>query len=274
MDPGAGLIRLALFGAPVARSLSPRIHALFAKQAAIPAAYEAIETPPGTLAKALARFADSGGAGCNITVPLKTEAMDLAANCSAGVRLAGAANTLTIDAGGAWRADNTDGAGLVGDLSREMGIEGRSLAIGGAGGAAAGVLAALLEQQPAGVTLINRNRDKAAELAQRHAGLGTIKVLDWNTANRQGRHDLFINATSLGHAGQLPPIEAGLFDACYDLNYGAAAEPLRNWCSGHGIPYRDGLGMLVEQAAESFRIWTGFSPDTRPVLEELRAQQQ
>lgn len=279
MDSGTELIRLAVFGAPVAHSLSPRIHGMFARQAGLEVSYEAFETRPGTLADSLAKFRARSGTGCNITLPLKGEAMALARDSSEAVRLAHAANTL-IAIGASptegWRADNTDGCGLVRDLQAggEFEPAGKRLAIAGAGGAAAGILAALLAEKPAATVLINRSPDKAVELAERHAEFGPVTVSDWPGAGGLAGLDLLINATSMGHAGQAPPLDPGMFTpggACYDLNYGQPAAPLRQWCSQHGIRYRDGLGMLVEQAAESFRIWTGFTPDTQAVLRELRS---
>jgi len=269
-----GLIRLALFGAPVRHSLSPDIHRGFAGQAGLAIDYRAIETGPGALAEALAEFAQGGGRGCNITLPLKREAMLLAGTCSERVRLAGAANTLTR-AGDGWSADNTDGTGLARDLAAWGGapLAGLRVAVLGAGGATAGVLAALLAERPHEVVVFNRTRSRALDLAERHAGLGSVLGRGLEDLERAGPFDLLINATSLGHAGGIPPLAAAHFAGhgrCYDLNYGPAASPLRAWCEERGIDYRDGLGMLVEQAAESFAIWTGFRPDTAPVLAEMR----
>ncbi len=276
MDPGTGLIRLALFGSPVRHSLSPRIHAAFARQGGLDVVYEAVETLPGTLAEALARFAAAGGLGCNITLPLKREAVQLAATCSERVRLAEAANTLVHEGDERWRAENTDGTGCVGDLQADprFRLAGARIVMLGAGGAAAGVLAALLEASPLEVVILNRTAGKAERLARRHGDLGRVSGRGLDDAAECGGFDLVINATSAGHGGGLPALDDGLFGtdgACYDLNYGVAAHPLRQWCLERRIHYRDGLGMLVGQAAESFRIWTGFEPDSQAVTRELRA---
>lgn len=275
MDSGPGLIRLALFGAPVAHSLSPRIHAAFAQQAGLEVHYEAIETPAGKLHDSLEQFHDRGGVGCNVTLPLKREALRLAKSCSHTAQLAQAANTLSaLPGSGDWHADNTDGLGLLQDLQcADWPVAGRRIAIAGAGGAAAGVLGALLEAGAAQVVIVNRDLDKAKALATGHAGLGDLHAVTWDDIGRISSRDLVVNATSLGHEGQVPPLDPALFGpngACYDLNYGAAAGALRKWCADAGIPYRDGLGMLVGQAAGSFRIWTGFQAATAPVLARLR----
>jgi shikimate dehydrogenase len=272
--PAAGeALRLALFGSPVGQSKSPRIHRLFARQARLEIRYEAIETPAGTLAAALERFAAEGGAGCNVTLPLKAEAAALARACSPAVERAGAANTL-LRAEHGWRAENTDGVGLLADLrAGNLEPRGRRIALLGAGGAAAGILGALLEQPPREILIFNRTQTAAIELADRHAFLGVVSGHGLDALAGAGAFDLVLNATSAGHDGGLPPLAESLFTpdgACYDLNYGPAAAPLAAWCHEHRIPYRDGLGMLVEQAAESFRLWTGHSPDTPPVLQSLR----
>ena len=219
------------------------------------------------------QFLAAGGEGCNITLPLKGEAMELAVHCSEHVALAEAANTL-VRTGDGWRAENTDGIGLISDLKAAgLALEGLRVAIIGAGGATAGVLAALLDAGPAELAVYNRTERTAFELARRHQHLGPVFGTGLHALAGAGRFDLLINATSNGHQGQLPTISPSLFKPgalCYDLNYGAAAQPLRAWCAEHQLAYRDGLGMLVEQAAASFRLWTGLSPDTTPVLEALR----
>lgn len=275
MDPGAELIRLALFGEPVSTSLSPRIHSLFAQQTGQDIDYQAIETPTGGLQSALADFAARGGTGCNITLPLKREAMELAASCSPGVQRCGAANTLVRQAGGGWLADNTDGEGLVRDLLANAGrkLRGADIGIIGAGGATAGILAALLQESPASVTVYNRTTGTAQELARQHKDLGPVQGLGLDTLASGTVHDLLINATSMGHAGLVPdlaPETISTRGSCYDLNYGAAAAPLHGWCEENGIRYRDGLGMLVEQAAVSFSMWTGIRPETAGVLRQVR----
>jgi shikimate dehydrogenase len=268
------LIRLALFGSPVRHSLSPRIHGLFAQQVGIDIDYRATESSSEALPRHLRQLAQEGGRGCNITVPLKHRACELATSLSARARQAGAVNTLRFDNASDWFGDNTDGSGLVRDLRENLGLElpGRRLLLVGAGGAAAGVLFDLLQQQPAQLVLANRTTSRAAELAERFARIGRIQPASFNDMERLAPFDLLINATSAGHDARLPPIRAGLLapgGSCYDLNYGPAHDVLAAWCSERDIPHYDGLGMLVEQAAESFRIWTGHQPDTRPVIEAL-----
>lgn len=269
------MIRLAVFGQPIAKSLSPRIHGLFAKQFGLPVEYSAIESTAETFSEQVAELAREGGRGCNITLPFKNHAWRLAARCSDDANRAEAANTLVFTPG-EWYADNTDGGGLVGDLEQNCGItlKGRKICLLGAGGAAGGVLAALLRAGPESITVANRTRDKAVDLAARHGDLGNARGTGLDEMAGLGPFDLVINATSAGHGGTAPALPASLFGAdafCYDMNYGAASAPLRQFCGDIDVPYADGLGMLVGQAALSFAIWTGEKPDTAPVLEALRA---
>ena len=275
MDQGPPLIRLAVFGQPVAQSLSPRIHRLFAGQAGLEVDYTAIEATPETFAAKVGELAARDARGCNITLPFKYDAWRLAASCSEEASRAEAANTLVFTEPG-WFADNTDGGGLVDDLEIKLGFElqGKRLCLLGAGGAARGVLAALLKRKPESLVIANRTGDKAVELAARHADLGPATGCSLHRLEAAGPFDLLVNATSLGHRGAHPELDPGLFrkdGLCYDMNYGAASKPLETHCSALGIEYSDGLGMLVGQAARSFRIWTGHAPDTGPVLEVLRA---
>lgn len=274
MAEGQRLISLALFGQPVAASLSPAIHRQFAEQLGLEIEYRAIEAGVDDFPRVLDDFRRAGGAGCNVTLPLKTLAWELARERSSEAEAARAANTLVQRAGG-WYAHNTDGIGFMTDLARNQGIglAGRRVAVLGAGGAVAGILGALLEAGPARLVLINRNLERARSLAATFGGPPGIEVIGWPKLDAAGRFDLVINATSMGHAGKAPPLEVGLFardGACYDLNYGRAAEPLRGWCDAAGRRYVDGLGMLVEQAAESFAAWTGRRPDGRAIIEKMR----
>ncbi|MDT8319904.1 MAG: shikimate dehydrogenase [Xanthomonadales bacterium] len=268
------MIRLAVFGAPVAHSLSPRIHCLFARQFGLDVDYRAIEASAATFAERVLKFAAQGARGCNVTVPFKTRAYELADRASELARRAGAANTLLFEPH-EWYADNTDGAGLLADLEGLPGVRltGGRVCLLGAGGAAAGVLAALLAHGPRRVVIVNRTRERAVALAESHADLGTVEARTPAEAERAGPFDLVINATSLGHDGVAPELTASWFEAgglCCDLNYGRAAQPLASLCARLGVAYRDGLGMLVRQAALSFELWTGNSPATAPVLATLR----
>ena len=273
MDPGPPVIRLAVFGQPVAHSLSPRIHAEFARQLGLHVDYRAIEASPQTFPQQVRDLAAAGGRGCNVTVPLKHAAWTLATRYSDRAARAQAANTLLFD--GDIFADNTDGQGLVNDLLSVPGghIAGARVCLLGAGGAAAGVLAALLRAQPDRIVIANRTLSRADELVSRHADLGPVQSCVPGEIARQGPFDLLINATSQGHGGAAPLLEPGWFTPgalCYDLNYGEAAAPLRRACSAAQIGYSDGLGMLVHQAALSFTLWTGRTPAVAPVLEGLR----
>lgn len=198
----------------------------------------------------------------------------LAARRSEAANRAEAANTLSFETDG-WRAENTDGGGLVAALEKHerLPLRGLRIALLGAGGAAAGVLAALLGRRPGHVTIANRTLDRAIALANRHADLGTVDSCTPLDLPGKGPFDLVVNATSQGHGGSAPALPPGLFadDAlCYDMNYGDAARPLAMLCGQNGVRYADGLSMLVGQAALSFEIWTGEMPETGPVLQELR----
>ena len=269
------MIRLAVFGQPVSHSLSPRIHAAFAAQCGLDVDYQAIEATPETFPQRVADFADRDARGCNVTVPFKHAAWRLAAQSSEAASLAEAANTLIFSATG-WFADNTDGGGLVNDLTRNADCRtgGRRLCLLGAGGAAAGVLGALLGTGPSEVVIANRTAARAVDLAGRHAHLGPVTGRGLEDMAELAPFDILINATSLGHQGGLLPVTTDWIapgGLCYDMNYGAAARPLRALCEKTGIRFRDGLGMLVEQAALSFCLWTGKTPDASVVLAELRS---
>jgi shikimate dehydrogenase len=275
MDPGPPVIRLAVFGKPVARSLSPRIHRLFARQLRLRVDYRAIEATPESFPEQVRGLAASGGRGCNVTVPLKHVAWSLAARCSDNASRAQAANTLVFNGDESVFADNTDGPGLVNDLLTLPGgrLRGARVCVLGAGGAAAGILGALLSAQPACVIIANRTVERARELARRHADLGRVETCGPAEIGRHGPFDLLINATSEGHRGGAPALSHEWFSPgglCYDLNYGPAAAPLQRICSDLRLRYADGLGMLVGQAALSFALWTGQRPDAAAVLEELR----
>lgn len=274
MDQGRKLIRLALFGQPIKASLSPKIHRLFAAQSGLDIEFQRIETGADGFTAALESFRLAGGHGCNVTLPLKRDAWQLAADSSAEVRQAQAANTLVSQADG-WFAYNTDGAGLVADLSVNHGFDlaGKRVLILGAGGAVAGILGSLLSAGVNQIVMVNRNLQRARDLADRFGGKSVIQVVDWQSLAAQGDFGLLINATSLGHQGEAPPLPASVFTAgsvCYDLNYFQASLPLKKLCEEMGQAYIDGLGMLVEQAAKSFNIWTGFEAETRAVIKACR----
>lgn len=275
MDKGTGLIKLALFGSPIKSSLSPRIHGLFAAQFGLDIEFQRIESQAEAFPEKLEAFWRSGGVGCNVTLPLKRLAWQLAADSSPEVVQAQAANTLVRQASSGWFAHNTDGAGLVADLTGNHDIElaGRRILILGAGGAAAGILGNLLKGEPREIMLVNRNVDRARALAERFSSSGKVGITSWQDLSSHGSFDLVINATSLGHHGEAPPLDPALFAqgaVCYDLNYFKASQPLKKLCEDMHKPYIDGLGMLVEQAAKSFFIWTGKRPASHDVIEACK----
>ena len=275
MAEGPQLIRLAVFGRPIAHTLSPGIHRAFAADCGLAVDYRAIEARDDDFAARVRELAASGGRGCNVTLPFKHKAWGLAARSSDGATRARAANTLVFETAQDWYADNTDGPGLVGDLERLRPglLGGARVCLLGAGGAAAGVLAALLNGNTDLIVIANRTLPRAAELARRHDDLGRLEVCAPERAGDHGPYDLVVNATSSGHHGGSPSLDScwlrpgGL---CYDLNYGPAAQPLRDHCARLGIAFADGLGMLVAQAALSFELWTGCRPAVAPVLQALR----
>ena len=262
--------RLAVFGNPVAHSLSPAIHHAFADQAGMELTYEKVLVPEGEFAKTARSFFQESGLGCNVTLPCKRDAFNFVDEASRAAQRAGAVNTISRTPEGRFRGDNTDGPGLVADLHR-LGwqLENRRLLILGAGGAVSGVLGSLLAESPELVHLHNRTPERAAELATRFAGqldaLGKEDLLSG--------YDLIINGTSAGIAGGMVDLPASVIaDAacCYDLAYADAARPFLDWAEASGARARaDGLGMLVEQAALAFRIWFGQEVSTRPVIEKL-----
>ncbi len=262
----------AVIGNPVAHSKSPLIHAAFARQTGQDLVYGRLLALEGAFVATVNAFRAGGGRGLNVTLPFKGEAVRFATVLSERARAAQAVNTLKFD-GDVIFADNTDGVGLVNDLVRNLGcaITGRRILLLGAGGAARGVIEPLLQQQPAQLVLANRTLEKAQRLAQSFRGAfeaGTYAAL----AGRQ--FDLVINATSASLAGELPPLPPGIIAPgalAYDMMYGKGKTPFLAFARSEGAALlADGLGMLVEQAAESFFIWRGLRPDSAPVLTLLR----
>lgn len=266
--------RYAVLGQPIAHSLSPQIHGAFAEQAGAALSYEKIEVAPEALAERLAALHAQGYAGLNVTLPHKLAALAAAAEHTERAQLAGAANTLTrLDTG--WRADNTDGEGLVRDLrvNLQWPIAGRRVLLLGAGGAARGVLKPLLDEKPALLVISSRTPWTVEKLAADFKAHGPLLPRTHMTL-KGDRYDLVINATSVGHQGQVPRLPPGLLAdgaACYDLNFGRAHAPLRDWARAQGAArIADGLGMLVEQAAASHALWRGARPPTAAIIARLR----
>lgn len=267
--------RYAVIGHPVMHSLSPRIHAAFAEAAGAQLRYEAIDVVPEALAARLRELHAEGYRGLNVTLPHKTAVAALCESLAERARLAEAANVLIrTDTG--WRGDNSDGVGLVADVTRNLGVKltGKRLLVLGSGGAARGILAPLLQAGPAELVLSNRSPWVPEALAPKFAALGPIRP-STHLALKGDRFDVVFNATSAGHQGTVPHLAAGLFAdgaLAYDLNYGAAAAPFLDWAREQGAAQvSDGLGMLVEQAAVSFALWRGQHPATTAVLAALRA---
>lgn len=265
----------AVFGDPIAQSRSPWIHARFAEQCGQSLSYQPCRASLEEFPLALADFREQGGLGANVTAPLKELAATLCGELSEAAHRAGAVNTLLAVDGG-WRGDNTDGRGLLADLDRlGFAVSGQRVLVLGAGGAARGILPALLQRQPARLWLANRDAARAAHVAGRLITLGPVEPLAWTDLQALGPIDLLLNATSAGLlAGglALPDSLLASGSQAYDLSYGTAARPFLAWASAAGAgASSDGLGMLVEQAAESFLLWRGVRPATGSVLEQLRA---
>lgn len=266
--------RYAVAGNPVEHSQSPFIHARFAEATGQALAYERLWCPLDDFASSVKGFAAAGAKGCNVTVPFKFEAFSLAARRTPRAELAQAANVLRFDAEG-WLADNSDGIGLVRDIERNAGItlRNRRVLLIGAGGAAAGALGPLIDAAPAEIVVANRSVDKAEALVARMGKrLGTR--LEASTLTNCGMaFDVVINATATSLQGAAIPVDAVVLRAgslALDMMYGPAAKGFLDWAERYGATPRDGLGMLVEQAAEAFHLWRGVMPDTAPVLGALR----
>lgn len=265
--------RYAVVGNPVAHSRSPQIHAAFADQTREAIAYTRVEAPIDGFVAVVQDFFGGGGAGLSVTVPFKAEALALAAEATARARLAGAANTLALCADGCLLADNTDGIGLVRDLTLNLGVNlaGKRILLLGAGGAARGVIGPLLAESPAALFVANRNGDRSAALASHFGMPGPLDGGGFDEI--EGAWDIVINATSTGLHGDELPLDPDCFasDAlAYDMVYNVET-PFMALARSLGARVHDGLGMLVEQAAEQFMLWRGVRPDTAPVIAELRS---
>jgi shikimate dehydrogenase len=268
--------RYCVFGNPIGHSRSPAIHARFAAQCGQDLSYEAVLAPLDGFAATVAQFVAAGGKGANVTVPFKEEAFRLSTRRSARAERAGAVNTLAFDESGIF-GDNTDGAGLVRDIAVNLGVSlaGQRILLLGAGGAARGVIAPLLAGRPASLFIANRSADKAAALACEFADLAAVDAGSFGKIAGCS-FDIVINATSASLAGASLPLLPGIFAAgslAYDMMYGKGETPFLAQAREEGaVLLADGLGMLVEQAAEAFLVWRGVRPDTAPVLAELRRQ--
>ena len=266
--------RYGVMGYPVAQSRSPMIHRLFAAQTGQEIQYELLQVSPDKLEQAVRQFQRTGGKGLNITVPHKTEVTRLVDHLSERASTAGAVNTLTFKEGEV-HGDNTDGFGLLRDLvvNLEITLEGMKILVLGAGGATRGIIGPLLEMQPTSLIIANRTLGKAEALATHFSRSGPVSACRFNAVPVKEDYGLIINATSAGVRGQTPPYPgAAVSDQtiCYDLSYGLTPTPFSVWAKEQGAAQSFmGWGMLVEQAAESFRIWRDVRPDTAEILARM-----
>lgn len=272
-----GVDNYCVMGNPVQHSKSPQIHAAFARQTGQNIHYQAILVEEGKFSDALAAFQEQGGKGLNITIPFKGIACEVADHLSATAKRARAVNTLWFDENGKRFGDTTDGTGLIRDLveNHNISLAGEEVLVLGAGGAVRGVLDSLFDQMPARVVIVNRTISRAEELADAFSDRGNIATCRYGELSGQ-QFRYVINGTAASLQGEVPPLPDDILgkDAfCYDMMYASDDTVFIRWAKSHGaVRAYDGLGMLVEQAAESFFIWRGIRPETGPVIEMLRTQ--
>jgi shikimate dehydrogenase len=267
--------RYALFGHPVGHSWSPFIHGMFARQFDHVVDYKLREVPPAEFRRAVINFFVEGGGGANVTLPHKPAAAEVVNELSARAERARTVNTIIRRSATELYGENTDGIGLVTDLARNLGVTlgGARLLILGAGGAVRGVLAPLLEQEPREIRIANRTPERAQRLREEFSDLGEISASSFDEVDNQP-WDVIINATAASLAGEvpaLPPRAVGPDTVCYDMAYGRSDTAFMRWAIERGSTraYK-GWGMLVEQAAESYLLWHGMRPETRPVMDALQ----
>lgn len=275
-DFGKKIDDYAVMGNPITHSKSPSIHTHFADQTQQSILYTAIHVDMGGFDQAVGNFVAAGGKGLNVTVPFKQEAWELVSERSERAERAGAVNTIKINDDKLF-GDNTDGVGLVNDLTINHAIElkNKNILLMGAGGAARGVLIPLLKENPASLFIANRTPDKAKDLAQDFSDAGNVAGGGYEHLPDQ-KFDVVINATAASLQGELPPLPDSLLNdnaSCYDMMYAAKPTPFMEWAKAHNASkVLDGLGMLVEQAAESFNIWRNIKPETKTVIDKLRKE--
>ncbi|MET0279709.1 MAG: shikimate dehydrogenase [Steroidobacteraceae bacterium] len=268
--------RYAVIGHPVSHSRSPYIHDLFARQTGQQLLYTTIDATPAQFEPAVRSFFAEGGKGLNVTIPHKEAAFHLVSELTPRAQRARAVNTLAARNGGLL-GDNTDGAGLARDLlnNHRVTIAGRRVLLLGAGGAARGVLAPLLGLRPAELTIVNRDVARAQALVEQFADMGQLRAVGY-AGLAEEPFDIVINATAASLAGELPALPPGIVSMrsiCYDMAYGREDTPFVRWALARGCTRAlMGLGMLVEQAAESFYLWHNVRPDTASVLSSLTAE--
>jgi shikimate dehydrogenase len=269
----------AVIGNPIEHSKSPLIHSLFAKATGQSLRYGKLLSPLDGFVSCVQGFRARGGKGCNVTVPFKLQAFEMATQRTERAQLAQAANTLRFELDGIY-ADNTDGLGLVRDIevNAQTKISGLRVLLLGAGGAAAGALGPIIMAEPSQVVVCNRSMDKAHDLVKRHSSLARQCGVWLSAQAAQELHqsfDIIVNATASSLAGATIAIDAKVIAPgalVYDMMYGASAKPFLDWAQAHGAQGRDGLGMLIEQAAEAFAIWRGVRPDTAALMPQLRPE--
>lgn len=267
----------AVFGNPIEHSKSPEIHTAFAQQTQQDLVYTKQLVATEGFAAAVKDFQQQGGKGLNITVPFKLDAYALADALSQRARQAGAVNTLILNDDGSIEGDNTDGLGMVNDITQTQGwpIKDKVVLLIGAGGAVRGVLGPILAERPAKVYIVNRTVEKAQQLAVAFSKEGNIEALSFDDIPKKAM-DIVINGTSASLSGQLPPLPVEIIaadTACYDMMYAKEATAFLAWAQQQGsLKLADGLGMLVGQAAEAFHIWRGIKPSTVEVIDQLKQQ--
>ncbi|RSZ56509.1 shikimate dehydrogenase [Massilia atriviolacea] len=269
--------RYCVIGNPIAHSKSPEIHAAFARQTGQDMLYERCLAPLDGFEASVRALVAAGYGGANVTVPFKLQAADLADRLTERARAAGAVNTLMFNSSGGIIGDNTDGAGLVGDITRNAGVslEGKRVLLLGAGGAARGAVLPLLAALPAELTIANRTLATADALVERFTSqlAQDQRLAACAFDDIAGQYDVVVNATSASLADAMPPVPAGAFGPgtlALDMMYGKAPTRFMQFAASCGAATRDGLGMLVEQAAEAFLLWRGARPDTAEILDRLR----
>jgi len=275
IDINPSVDNYCVMGNPVAHSKSPQIHTAFAEQTQHNIFYQAIHIDDGKFIAALKEFQAQGGKGLNITVPFKGDAWEISENRSNRSERALAVNTISFDDAGKITGDNTDGVGLIRDLTinHDISIKDKDILILGAGGAVRGILDPFFDKEVGRITIANRTVNRAEELADMFSDRGDISTCGFDELAGSG-FDIIINGTSASLQGEVPPLPENLLNdnaCCYDMMYSMSDTPFVSWAKAQGATKAsDGLGMLVEQAAESFFIWRGVRPETRQVIDALR----
>ena len=265
----------AVIGNPIQHSKSPQIHSAFAKQEGVEIHYQRILAEPSTFKSIINQFIEADGVGLNVTVPFKIKAYETCKQLDVFANAAKAVNTISFSSEGIWNGYNTDGIGLITDLknNKQIRISNKRILILGAGGATRGIVLPLLQEKPSSITIANRTIPKATQLANDFATYGDIEGCGFDNLDNDN-FDIVINATSASLSNELPPVPNQIVTAnsiCYDLAYSDEPTPFLLWAQSQGVTYCfDGIGMLIEQAAESYFIWRGYRPITSSVFTLLR----